>query len=69
MQTEPTGAPHDTGADDPDELMSLLASWKRGLRAQRISPATISTYGIAVGQLRAYLLEHGMPVAPADDPP
>jgi len=55
----------DTGADEPDELTSLLASWKRSLRAQRISPSTISTYAIAVGQLHAFLLERGMPVAPA----
>jgi site-specific recombinase XerD len=64
MRVAATGVANDTGADDPDELMSLLASWKRSLRAQRISPATISTYSIAVGQLRAFLLERGMPVTP-----
>jgi site-specific recombinase XerD len=60
----PTEFSHDTGADDPDGLTSLLASWKRHLRAQCASPATLETYGIAVGQLRAYLLEQGMPIAP-----
>ena len=65
MRTAPTGKVDDTAPDDPDELLDLLASWKRSLRAQRISPATIATYGIAVGQLRAYLLEQGMPVVPA----
>lgn len=48
MSVAATGAPHDTGADEPDELMSLLASWKRTLRAQRISPATIGTYAIHI---------------------
>ena len=65
MRIGPADSPHDTATDDPDELMALLASWKRSLRAQRTSPATIATYGIAVGQLRAFLLERGMPMSPA----
>jgi len=48
----------------PDELDGLLESWRRHLRAQRISPATISTYSIAVGQLTRFLARQGMPTAP-----
>jgi hypothetical protein len=44
-----------------DELRSLIASWRRHLVAQRTSPATISTYSTAVGQLATFLLGHGMP--------
>jgi site-specific recombinase XerD len=47
------------------ELGDLLASWRRHLRAQRISPATISTYSTAVGQLARYLKARGMPTDPA----
>jgi site-specific recombinase XerD len=64
MRVAPTGAVHDTAQDEPDEVEQLLASWKRHLRAQRTSPATIAMYGIAVGQLRAFLLERGVPIAP-----
>lgn len=48
----------------PGELGELLTSWRRHLRAQRISPATISTYSTAVGQLAAFLERRGMPTAP-----
>jgi site-specific recombinase XerD len=61
MRSAPIGPAHDTTAD---ELSSLAGSWQRSLRAQRASPATISTYGISVGQLVAFLREQGMPTAP-----
>jgi site-specific recombinase XerD len=62
MQAAPTGAPHSTART---ELDSLLESWRRHLRAQRISPATISTYSTAVGQLTRFLEWQGMPTSPA----
>ena len=65
MRAIPTGADHDTAADPPDDLTSLAASWQRSLRAQRASPATISTYGTSVAQLTGFLREHGMPMAPS----
>lgn len=49
----------------PGELGELVASWRRHLRAQRISPATISTYSTAVNQLAAFLGTKGMPISPA----
>ncbi len=48
------------------ELDSLLESWRRHLRAQRISPATISTYSTAVGLLTRFLARQGMPTAPPE---
>jgi len=62
MQATPTGTPHSTAHT---ELDSLLESWRRHLRAQRISPATISTYSTAVGQLTRFLEWQGMPTTPA----
>jgi len=62
MQIAPTGTPHSTART---ELDGLLESWRRHLRAQRISPATISTYSTAVGQLTRFLERQGMPTAPA----
>src|SRR5579859_4522638 len=61
MRSAPTGAAHSTV---PGDLGELLASWRRHLRAQRISPATISTYSTAVGQLAGFLDRQGMPTAP-----
>ena len=55
-------AVHDTAPDAHDELATLVASWRRHLRAQRMSPSTIATYSAAVTQLAGYLREHGMPV-------
>ena len=55
-----------TGNDDhtaPSELTALLASWRRHLTAQRMSPATLSTYSAAVRGLDAFLLDRGMPRA------
>ena len=63
MHTAPADSAHSTA---PTELAGLLASWKRHLRAQRISPATISTYGTAVSQLTGFLSDHGMPTTPAN---
>lgn len=54
-----TGAAHHT-----DALTGLIASWRRHLAAQRISPATIESYTISVGQLRDYLAAQGMPTDP-----
>ncbi len=62
MEAIPTGTAHSTV---PGELGELLASWRRHLRAQRISPATISTYSTAVSQLAHFLHRQGMPIAPA----
>lgn len=61
MGPSPTGVAHSTV---PGELGELLGSWRRHLRAQRISPATISTYGTAVAQLARFLEHQGMPTAP-----
>jgi site-specific recombinase XerD len=61
--TEVLSAPaHSTAARD---LPDLLASWRRHLAAQRMSPATLSTYSAAVGQLDRYLDAHGMPQSAA----
>jgi site-specific recombinase XerD len=54
------GAHHTTD----NELLSLVASWRRHLAAQRMSPATLATYGTAVGQLATFLAAQGMPTAP-----
>jgi len=62
MQPVSTGAAHSTART---ELDGLLESWRRHLRAQRISPATISTYSTAVGQLTRFLERQGMPATPA----
>lgn len=62
MESTSTGTVHSTASG---ELGELLTSWRRHLRAQRISPATISTYSTAVGQLGAFLEKQGMPTAPA----
>jgi hypothetical protein len=65
MRSSPTGHADDTTRASPDELTELAASWRRGMRAQRMSAATIATYTIAVGQLHAFLLDNGMPTSPA----
>jgi site-specific recombinase XerD len=64
MESTSTGTAHSTASTAPGELGELLNSWRRHLRAQRISPATISTYSTAVGQLGAFLEKQGMPTAP-----
>jgi site-specific recombinase XerD len=48
-----------------DELGGLVDSWLRHLRAQRMSPATLSTYGTSARQLAAFLADRGMPTTPA----
>ena len=62
MSEVPTTA-HDTSAPDTDELDTLVASWRRHLRAQRMSPATLLTYTTAVRQLTGFLRANGMPTA------
>jgi site-specific recombinase XerD len=47
------------------ELEALSASWRRGLTAERKSPATLSTYGTSVRLLDRFLAERGMPTSPA----
>ncbi len=47
------------------ELHDLIASWRRHLTAQRMSPATLSTYSTSVRQLARFLAERGMPTSPA----
>lgn len=64
MTAAPTAA-HDTAPSPTPELDELAASWRRHLRAQRASPATIATYTTAVRQLARYLAAHGMPTSPA----
>lgn len=53
---------HDTATSD---LSTLLASWRRHLVAQRMSPATLSTYSTSVRQLARFLAERGMPTSAA----
>ena len=57
-----TDAAHHTATP---ELDGLLASWRRHLVAQRMSPATLSTYTTSVRQLAAFLADRGMPTTPA----
>ena len=52
MATAPTGTRDDTASS---ELLTLLASWRRHLAAQRMSPATLATYSAAVRGLDTYL--------------
>ncbi len=54
---------HDTAQDPVDGLDALSSSWRRHLRAQRMSPSTITTYSAAVAQLAGYLREQAMPTA------
>lgn len=49
----------------PSELAPLAASWRRHLVAQRMSPATLSTYGTSVRLLERFLVDQGMPTSPA----
>lgn len=44
----------------------LLASWRRHLTAQRMSPATLATYSASVAQLDAFLAEQSMPLEVVD---
>jgi site-specific recombinase XerD len=60
----PPAAEHSTAPPETSELEELVASWRRHLRAQHASPATISTYGTAVRQLAAFLADRGMPTSP-----
>ncbi len=46
------------------ELDDLIASWRRHLVAQRMSPATLSTYSTSVRQLGRFLAGQGMPTTP-----
>jgi hypothetical protein len=57
MSSTVSARTHDTAAD----LADLLASWRRHLAAQRMSPATLSTYSAAVGRLDRFLDGRGMP--------
>ena len=61
MATIPTDAGHHTATTELDDL---IASWRRHLVAQRMSPATLSTYGTSVRQLARFLAERGMPTSP-----
>jgi hypothetical protein len=53
---------HDTATAELDDL---IASWRCHMVAQRMSPATLSTYGTSVRQLATFLAERGMPTSPA----
>jgi site-specific recombinase XerD len=61
MASVTTGPAHDTAS--VLELLSM--SWRRHLTAQRMSPATLSTYGTSVRLLDRFLAARGMPTAPA----
>ena len=58
-------SPHSTASLPGSELEDLLASWRRHLVAQRLSPATLSTYSTSVTQLAGFLSDRGMPTSPA----
>jgi site-specific recombinase XerD len=62
MATPPAGTDDHTA---PSELTALLASWRRHLAAQNMSPATLATYSAAVRGLDAFLTDQGMPRAAA----
>lgn len=62
MAITTTDTAHHTGTS---ELAALSASWRRHLTAQRMSPATLSTYGTSVGLLDRFLTKRGMPTSPA----
>lgn len=49
------------GGSDSSDLEALVTSWHRQLRAQRMSPRTLLTYGGAVRQLGAFLAAEGRP--------
>lgn len=57
-----TDSGHHTAAS---ELVDLVVSWRRHMVAQRMSPATLSTYATSVRQLAGFLEANGMPTAPA----
>jgi len=47
----------------PDDLAALLPDWSIHLRARNVAPSTIASY-LRVGEnLRAYLVDIGMPTA------
>ena len=57
-----TDADHDTATA---EMYGLIDSWRRHLVAQRMSPATLSTYSTSTRQLTRFLADRGMPTGPA----
>lgn len=59
-RTEPVPIPG-SGFD----LLALLPSWERGLRARRRAPRTIGDYLKAATDLAAWLPQQGMPTDPA----
>ena len=61
MTTAPPAPAHPTATTELDDL---LASWRRHLTAQRMSPATLSTYSASVRRLSAFLAERRMPTSP-----
>lgn len=62
MTTAPPAPAHPTARSELDDL---LGSWRRHLVAQRMSPATLSTYSASVRQLDGFLRDRGMPTSPA----
>jgi site-specific recombinase XerD len=60
MAPSTTDVAHDRA---PSELDNLIVSWRRHLVAQRMSPATLSTYSTSVRQLAHFLAERGMPTS------
>lgn len=55
----------DGGFDSGSDLEALVVSWHRQLRAQRMSPRTLLTYGGAVRQLGTFLADRHLPTAAA----
>jgi site-specific recombinase XerD len=60
MSVRPTSAANPT-IRTPDDVRSLLTSWRRSLAARRVSPATIATYTSAIERLADFLDGAGMP--------
>jgi len=57
---------HDPDDTASSELIGLLASWRRHLTAQRMSPATLDTYSASVRGLDRFLASAGLPQAVAE---
>lgn len=55
----------DGGFDSGSDLEALVVSWHRQLRAQRMSPRTLLTYGGAARQLGTFLADRHLPTAAA----
>jgi site-specific recombinase XerC len=57
--------PESTQTLAPVDILALLPSWQRSLRAARRSPRTVQSYTESAEQLSDFLVRQGMPVAVA----